>query len=64
MDEMMEAMAPALEPVKTQIRFELLKERRIILKEMYEIGTLRKEDYDTKLCEILHEMDEMKSKTY
>ena len=64
MDEMMKAMEPAMEPVKLQIRFELLKERRIILKEMYEIGTLRREEYDVKLCDILHELDDMKAKTY
>lgn len=64
MDEMMKAFEPAMEPVKTQIRFEILKERRIILKEMFEIGTLRREDYDTKLCDILHELEEIKSKTY
>ena len=64
MDEMMKAMEPALEPVKMQIRFEILKERRIILKEMYEIGTLRKEDYDSKLCDILHELNKLMAKTY
>lgn len=64
MDEMMNAMDPVIEPVKLQVRLEILKERRIILKEMYEIGTLRKEDYDSKLCDILHDLDEMKAKTY
>lgn len=64
MDDMMNAMEPVNESVKLQIRCEILKERRIILKEMYEIGTLKREEYDVKLCDILHELDEMKSKTY
>ncbi len=64
MDEMMKAFEPAMEPVKTQIRFEILKEKRIIYKEMYDIGTLRKEDYDTHLCEISHELNELMAKTY
>lgn len=47
-----------------KIRLEILKERRQIFKDMYEIGTIDKQTFDKKLMDILEDMEEIKRRTY